>query len=171
MPNIFNNVDLPEPDAPMIGFVFQSFNLIGFKTAAENVELPLYYQGVGRRERRRRAMDYLERLGLAGWAGHYPGEMSGGQRQRVAIARALITRPQIILADEPTGALDSKTSREVMELLKELNEREGMTIVVVTHESGVAGETNRIVHISDGVIGLVEDNRDHHAAPRGEYFK
>ena len=155
----------------MIGFVFQSFNLISFKTAVENVELPLYYQGVGRRERHRRAMDYLDRLGLAAWAAHYPGEMSGGQRQRVAIARALITQPRLILADEPTGALDSKTSVEVMQLLKELNERQGMTIVVVTHESGVANVTNRIVHICDGVIGLVEDKRDHHAAPAGEYFK
>ena len=151
----------------MIGFVFQSFNLISFKTAVENVELPLYYQGVGRRERRRRAMDYLDRLGLAAWATHYPGEMSGGQRQRVAIARALITRPELILADEPTGALDSKTSVEVMQLLKELNEQQGMTIVVVTHESGVANETNRIVHIRDGVIGLIEDNHDHHASPFG----
>ncbi len=151
----------------MIGFVFQSFNLIRFKTAVENVELPLYYQGVGRRERRRRAMDYLDRLGLAAWATHYPGEMSGGQRQRVARARALITRPELILADEPTGALDSKTSVEVMQLLKELNEQQGMTIVVVTHESGVANETNRIVHIRDGVIGLIEDNHDHHASPFG----
>lgn len=148
----------------MIGFVFQSFNLISFKTAVENVELPLYYQGVGRR---RRAMDYLDRLGLDAWATHYPGEMSGGQRQRVAIARALITRPELILADEPTGALDSKTSVEVMQLLKELNEQQGMTIVVVTHESGVANETNRIVHIRDGVIGLIEDNHDHHASPFG----
>ena len=155
----------------MIGFVFQSFNLISFKTALENVELPLYYQGAGRRERRARAMELLDRLGLASWAGHYPSEMSGGQRQRVAIARALITRPQIILADEPTGALDSKTSVEVMGLLKELNEQQGMTIVVVTHESGVANVTNRIVHISDGVIGRVEDNRDHHAAPREGSFK
>lgn len=155
----------------MIGFVFQSFNLISFKTALENVELPLYYQGAGRRERRARAMELLDRLGLASWAGHYPSEMSGGQRQRVAIARALITCPQIILADEPTGALDSKTSVEVMGLLKELNEQQGMTIVVVTHESGVANVTNRIVHISDGVIGRVEDNRDHHAAPREGSFK
>ena len=122
----------------MIGFIFQSFNLIPFKTAVENVELPLFYQGVGRRKRHQLAMEYLERLGLSQWANHYPNELSGGQRQRVAIARALITKPQIILADEPTGALDSKTSVEVMDLLKELHERDGMTIVVVTHESGVA---------------------------------
>ena len=151
----------------MIGFIFQSFNLISFKTAVENVELPLFYQGVRRRERRRRAMEYLERLGLKDWAGHYPNEMSGGQKQRVAIARALITHPQIILADEPTGALDSKTSVEVMKLLKQLNEQEGMTIVVVTHESGVANETNKIVHIRDGVIGNIEENFDHHASPFG----
>ena len=151
----------------MIGFIFQSFNLISFKTAVENVELPLFYQGVRRRERHRLAMEYLDKLGLKEWAGHYPNEMSGGQKQRVAIARALITHPQIILADEPTGALDSKTSVEVMKLLKRLNEEEGMTIVVVTHESGVANETNKIVHIKDGVIGNIEVNFDHNASPFG----
>lgn len=151
----------------MIGFVFQSFNLISFKTAVENVELPLFYQGVGRKTRHRMAMEYLEKLGLTAWAGHYPNEMSGGQKQRVAIARALITRPRIILADEPTGALDSKTSVEVMQLLTDLNRHEGITTVVVTHESGVANQTDKIIHIKDGVIGKIEDNHNHRASVFG----
>jgi len=136
----------------MIGFIFQSFNLIAFKTAVENVELPLFYQGVARRKRHQMALEYLERLGLLDWADHYPNELSGGQRQRVAIARALITRPQIILADEPTGALDSKTSVEVMQLLKQLNADEGITQIIVTHDPGVAQQTNRIIRIKDGII-------------------
>ena len=147
----------------MIGFIFQSFNLIGFKTAVENVELPLFYQGVPRRKRHEIAMEYLGKLGLTDWAKHFPNEMSGGQKQRVAIARALITHPQIILADEPTGALDSKTSVEVMQLLKQLNKEEGITIIVVTHESGVANETNKIIHIKDGIIGQIEENTSHSA--------
>ena len=151
----------------LIGFIFQSFNLIGFKTAVENVELPLFYQGVGRAKRHQMAMEFLDRLGLADWAKHYPNEMSGGQKQRVAIARALITNPKIILADEPTGALDSKTSEEVMQLLSQLNREEGVTIIVVTHESGVANCTDKIVHIKDGIIGQIEDNREHRASMFG----
>ena len=136
----------------MIGFIFQSFNLIGFKTAVENVELPLFYQGVARRKRHQLAMEELEKMGLTDWATHYPNELSGGQRQRVAIARALVTRPKIILADEPTGALDSKTGVEVMELLKRLNREEHITMIIVTHDPSVAAQTNRIIRIKDGVI-------------------
>ena len=136
----------------MIGFIFQSFNLISFKNAVENVELPLFYQGVSRKKRHALAMEYLERLGLKNWATHYPNELSGGQRQRVAIARALITNPKIILADEPTGALDSKTSVEVMQLLKKLNQDEHITEIIVTHDPTVAEQTNRIIRIKDGII-------------------
>ena len=154
----------------MIGFIFQSFNLIGFKTAVENVELPLYYQGVPRKKRHQLAMEYLEKMGLTPWANHFPNEMSGGQKQRVAIARALITQPRIILADEPTGALDSKTSVEVMQLRKQLNKEDNITIIVVTHEGGVANETDKIIHIKDGIIGKIEENFSH-AAWQGSAMK
>lgn len=142
----------------MIGFVFQSFNLISFKNALENVALPLYYQGVRRRERNRIALEYLDRVGLKDWAHHLPNEMSGGQKQRVAIARALIAKPQIILADEPTGALDSKTSIEVMELLKEVN-NSGITMIIVTHEAAVGRKTNKIIRLKDGLIECIEENK------------
>jgi putative ABC transport system ATP-binding protein len=135
-----------------LGFIFQSFNLISFKNAMENVALPLYYQGVPRKKRNKLALDYLERLGLLEWADHMPNELSGGQKQRVAIARALISNPKVILADEPTGALDTQTSYEVMEILKEIN-KQGITIIIVTHEHDIAAMTDKIIKLRDGIIG------------------
>ena len=134
-----------------LGFVFQSFNLISYKTALENVALPLYYKGMARKERLKVALDYLDKVGLKDWANHLPNELSGGQKQRVAIARALVTKPKVVLADEPTGALDSITSDSVMDLLKDIN-NEGMTVFVITHEEEVAAQTKRIVRLKDGVI-------------------
>lgn len=139
-----------------LGFVFQSFNLISYKTALENVMLPLYYQRISRKERQKSAQKYLEDVGLGPWASHHPNELSGGQKQRVAIARALVSEPKVLLADEPTGALDTKTSYELMDLLQKINEA-GKTLLIVTHEQDIANMCKRIVHLRDGLI--VEDKK------------
>jgi putative ABC transport system ATP-binding protein len=139
-----------------LGFVFQSFNLISYKTALENVMLPLYYQKITRKERQKRAQKYLEDVGLGPWATHHPNELSGGQKQRVAIARALVSEPKVLLADEPTGALDTKTSYELMDLLQKINDS-GKTLLIVTHELDIANMCKRIVHLRDGII--VEDKK------------
>ena len=139
-----------------LGFVFQSFNLINYKSAVDNVILPLYYQGIKRKEREKRALDYLDNVGLKNWASHLPSELSGGQKQRVAIARAMVSKPKVLLADEPTGALDSNTSSDVMSLIQKIN-NSGKTILVVTHEEDIAKMCKRIVRLKDGVI--VEDKK------------
>ena len=143
----------------MLGFVFQSFNLISFKNAMENVALPLYYQKVSRKKRNRLALEYLDMVGLKDWATHQPNEMSGGQKQRVAIARALITQPKIILADEPTGALDTQTSYEVMNILDEVNKK-GITVIVVTHEQDIAERTQKIIRLKDGLIENIVNQKE-----------
>ena len=141
-----------------LGFVFQSFNLVSFKNAMENVALPLYYQNVKRKKRNRIAMEYLDRMGLKEWAHHLPNELSGGQKQRVAIARALIAKPKVILADEPTGALDSVTSQEVMDILWDINKNENITMLIVTHEHDIAARTQKTIRITDGMITEIIKN-------------
>ena len=145
-----------------LGFVFQSFNLINFKNALENVALPLYYQGLGRKERQKKALFYLEKVGLKDWAKHLPNELSGGQKQRVAIARALASEPKLLLADEPTGALDSATSVELMQFLQQLND-EGRTLLIVTHETDIANMCKRIIKLKDGII--MEDKNINQVRP------
>lgn len=167
--------DLSETKAALlrnryIGFVFQSFNLISFKNAIENVALPLYYQKVSRRKRNMIAMEYLEKMGLAEWAEHLPNELSGGQKQRLAIARAMIAKPKVILADEPTGALDSSTSMEVMDLFDQIN-KEGITVIIVTHERDIARRTRRIINLRDGLIENDSSNHNDNGYNRNESVK
>lgn len=150
-----------------LGFIFQSFNLINYKSALDNVSMPLYYQGVKRNIRTEKAMHYLEKVGLADWAGHLPSELSGGQKQRVAIARALASDPKVLLADEPTGALDTKTSYEVMELIQGIND-EGKTILIVTHEEDIAHMTKRIVNLKDGLI--IDDSPVNQVRAKSEVY-
>ncbi|WP_232526568.1 ABC transporter ATP-binding protein [Marinilabilia rubra] len=152
-----------------IGFIFQSFNLISFKNAMENVALPLYYKNISRKKRNQKALEYLERLGLKEWANHLPSELSGGQKQRIAIARALISEPKVILADEPTGALDTQTSYEVMDILQEVNKM-GITVIIVTHEDDIAHRTQRIIRLRDGIIEMNKKNGHFQAAASSEVF-